>query len=194
MLTFITRRHKLKWIGIAVGAIALTILLSSITGAIREHASADSANWNDAVYSAPLGLMEQVQRNNLSPDLPIDTGRMRVRKVQQSGQSEPLYLIDSQIADAAKYPQANLLCGELGCAFFGYIPSDSRYEEILNTYFNPHLPPDIPLFESTETLKNGLPVLKVNQMESEQVQQLTLAFNGQAYEVIENQLFPDRYE
>ncbi|NET34879.1 MAG: hypothetical protein F6K19_23125, partial [Cyanothece sp. SIO1E1] len=162
--------QKLKLMGLAVRAIALTILLSSLFGAIQERAAADATHWNYAAHAAPSELMTQVQQDNLRPEVPIDLGRMQIWKIQQSGQSAPLYLIDSQIADLAKYPQANPLCGRLGCAFLGYIPTDNGYVKVLDLYLKPQLPPDITLFAPSEILQHGLPVLRVNQLESNQRQ------------------------
>ncbi|NET40228.1 MAG: hypothetical protein F6K19_51230, partial [Cyanothece sp. SIO1E1] len=66
--------------------------------------------------------------------------------------------------------------------------------KVLDLYLKPQLPPDITLFAPSEILQHGLPVLRVNQLESNQRQQLTLAFNGQAYDIMATQLFPQTYE
>lgn len=150
-------------------------------------------NWQSTA-DAPSELLDQVIRDNLPADLATDATQMQMWEIQLAGQPTPLYLIDSRIADTTADPASNPLCGALGCAFFGYVRANSSYEKVLDAYFRPELPPEVPLFELTETLQNDLPVLSVNQLEGNQIQQFTLIFNGEQYETVEIQTLPHRYE
>ena len=156
--------------------------------------SSDANGWQRGSDAAPAGLMQQVIQENIAPDFQVDSGRMRVWRIQQSGQPDPLYLIDSRVASAAESASANPLCGASGCAFFGYIQQGDRHQRVFADYLDPRLPPNIPLFEVPHKLQNRLPVLIVNQMENNQIRQLTLSFNDREYEVTETQLLPQRYE
>ncbi|MGF1498406.1 MAG: hypothetical protein ACFB8W_16520, partial [Elainellaceae cyanobacterium] len=144
--------------------------------------------------SAPSDLMQQVLAENIGSPSLVDASQMRVLRVQQSGQPTPLYLIDTRTADSSNSSGGNPLCGALGCAFLGYLPGDEGYQQVLGIYLNPNLPPDIPLFQLSEALHNELPILQVNQLEGHQIQQLTLTFNGQEYEVTQAELLSQRYE
>jgi hypothetical protein len=104
-------------------------------------------------------------------------------------------LIDSRITSIAEYPHANPLCGASGCAFFGYIPADGKgFQEVWNTYLNVNLPPEVSLFESPDELRNGFPVLKINQMQGDRIEQSHWSFNGQEYEITKTLLTPQTYE
>lgn len=187
-------RQKLKLLVIGAIILATLLFVLSLLGTFRSRASADAANWGYAANSAPSGLMEQFVADHLNP-LPIDPGRMKFLVVQLPGQNQPLYLIDSRIANLAEYPHANPLCGASGCAFFGYIPTDrEEFREVWNTYLNVNLPPEISLFESSDELQNGLPVLKINQMQGHRVEQSHWSFNGQDYEITKTLLTPQTYE
>ncbi|MBW4466324.1 MAG: hypothetical protein KME07_12940 [Pegethrix bostrychoides GSE-TBD4-15B] len=191
-------RQKLKLLAIAVIALATLLIGLSLLGTSRNRASADAANWSYASNSAPSGLVQQIAANHLSPDLPVDSGRMKVLNVQLPGQKQPLYLVDSRITNLAQYPHVNPLCGASGCAFFGYIPTDipkeQQFQEVWNAYLNVNLPPNVSLFESSDALQNGLPVLKINQMQGNRVEQSHWSFNGQEYEVTKTLLTPQTYE
>lgn len=156
--------------------------------------TASGSDWQSAAQAAPAGLMEQVVRDNMTSNAQIDAGKMKVWKILQPGQSEPLYLIDTRIANLAERPSGNPLCGALGCAFFGYVSENGHYRKVLGTYFDVNLPPHIPLFELTDNLQKGLPTLKVNQREGDRVRQFIFSFNGESYEVVETRLSPNVYQ
>lgn len=191
-------RQKLKLLAIAVAALVTLLMGLSLVGTFRNPASADAANWSYASNSAPSGLIQQIAANHLSPNLPVDSGRMKVLTVQLPGQKQPLYLVDSRIANLAQYPHVNPLCGASGCAFFGYIPTDipkeQQFQEVWDAYLNVNLPPNVSLFESPDALQNGLPVLKINQMQGNRVEQSHWSFNGREYEVTKTLLTPQTYE
>ena len=135
--------------------------------------------WRLAEEVAPLPLLSQMMQDNLSPTFPVDPGQMQMWKVQIARQRQPLYLVDSRVEGSKTQP----LCGAIGCAFFGYIPQDIGFQRVLATYLNPHVPPGRSLIEPTTTVDNGLPRLVVNQLGAEGLQQYTLGFNGEVYEI-----------
>lgn len=186
-----SRQKPKLWV---IGVVILALLVLSLLEPFRNHASADVADWNNAADSAPSGLMAQFTADHLNSNLPVNSGRMKFLTVQLSGQNQPLYLIDSRITNLADYPHANPLCGASGCAFFGYIPADGKYREVWNTYLNVNLPPSVSLFESPNALRNGLPVLKINQMQGNRVEQSQWSFDGQEYEITKTLLTPQTYE
>ncbi|MBD2114970.1 MULTISPECIES: hypothetical protein [Cyanophyceae] len=136
-------------------------------------------DWRLAQEVAPLPLLSQMMQDNLSPTFPVDPGQMQMCKVQVAGQRQPLYLVDSRVEGREMQP----LCGAIGCAFFAYIPQNTDFQRVLATYLNPHVPPGRSLIEPTITVEHGLPRLVVNQLSAEGLQQYTLGFNGQAYEI-----------
>jgi hypothetical protein len=175
--------------------VTLIIMTTLSLFASRNPASVNSSQWFDAAKQAPSGLIAQVIRDNIKPNIPVDAGRMKIWKIQRSGQTHPLYLIDSRVADMANYPHANLLCGVSGCAFFAYRSDDNKkFQQAWSAYLNVNLPPGVALIEPDDELRNGLPGLKVNQMKGKQIQQLYLSFNGQTYEITQVLLLPQRYD
>ncbi len=187
MLLRSRRARRFTIVGLLIGAIVWL-------GVMNQSASVE-LGWREASRSAPSGLMQQVVQENLSSEFKGDSGRMKIWRIQRSGQSKPLFLVDSRIANEAEQPTTNPLCGASGCQFFGYIPAqNNRYQRVLAAYFNPRLPPKISLFDVTDKLQNGLPVLTVNQLEKRQIRQLIFAFKETSYELIETQLLPDIYE
>ncbi|MGF1499992.1 MAG: hypothetical protein ACFB8W_24665 [Elainellaceae cyanobacterium] len=180
---------RLSWkvlVAIAIGVFAV--------GAIASLPRTMAQGGWQAAKSAPSSLIQQVAAENVGSTSPIDVSQMRVWKIRQSGQSVPLYLIDTRTTDPENSAQANPLCGALGCAFLGYLPGDEGYQQVLGIYLDPNLPPNIPLFQLSEALHNELPILQVKQLEGHQIQQLTLTFNGQEYEVTQAELLSQRYE
>jgi hypothetical protein len=170
------------------------ILASTIAVLAMKSASVETG-WQEAARSAPPGLIQQVAKENLSSDFAGDIGRMKVWKIFQSRQSKPLFLIDTHITNEATQLYGNPLCGAMGCKFLGYVSTaKNQYQQVLANYFKPQLPPKISLIEPTPTIRNGLPTLKVNQLERKQVKQTMLAFDGKRYEVVETQLLPKVYE
>ena len=79
--------------------------------------------------------------------------------------------------------------------FLGYISAGkNQYHRVFAAYLKPQLPPKVSLIAPTETIQNGLPTLKVNQLEGRQIRQLMFAFNGADYNVVNTQLLPKVYE
>ena len=156
--------------------VSLVVLLTLVVWLWPRSSQTD---WRLAQDVAPLPLLSQMLEDNLSPTFPVDPGQMQMWKVQVAGQRQPLYLVDSRVVDSEIQP----LCGAIGCAFFGYISYDAGFQRVLATYLNPHVSPGRSLIEPTTTVEHGLPRLLVNQLGVEGLQQYTLGFNGQVYEI-----------
>jgi hypothetical protein len=171
-----------------VGAIALGILALIIL--VTRPQPTQTPGWQTG-DTAPTSLIEQIISENIYPGKAFDSSHLRIWKIKQSGQHEPLYLINTQVP---KIIEDSRLCGSLGCAILGYQPATRHYQQVLNVYLNPHLPLEIPFIELSDSIQNGLPVLLVNQMHGHHLQQITLTFNGHQYEATETTLFPKRYE
>jgi hypothetical protein len=181
-----------KWLKL-VGATAVALLLALSAYWSGNNAIA-TGTWQLATDAAPSGLVAQIQAETLSPKSAADAGRMKIWSIQLPGQKQPLYLINSQIASLVK-PNANPLCGNSGCAFFAYISTGKeQYQQVWSTYLNVHLPPKVTLFEVPDDLRNGMPMLKINQLQANRVQQLHVTFNGQTYEVTASLLTPQTYD
>ncbi|MGB7439835.1 MAG: hypothetical protein WA919_02110 [Coleofasciculaceae cyanobacterium] len=84
---------------------------------------------------------------------------------------ENIYNLDSSLAkeNVLALKQGNLyifdfndpsLCGQAGCLYTVYTKSGKR---VLSLLLNPHLPEEVELFTVTNTLRNKLPCLKINQ-------------------------------
>ena len=144
--------------------------------------------WTYGSQGAPSGLMEQVVAENFNQDgFPVDPGRLRFRKIQQPGQPQPLYLIDSQVTDLSR-PRANPLCGAAGCAFFGYLPTDSGYQKVLDIYLQPFVPEGMPLIEATEDLVGGVPCLVfTQQIGPTTLEKVRWCYDGEEYNFSDSQ-------
>jgi hypothetical protein len=166
------------------------ILLILLLGVLHKGISGELAHWQVMSEGAPANLIRQIQQDNLKGNTNVRA--MKFWQISQPGQSKLLYLIDSRTAHQdSRQP----LCGELGCAFFGYVEiQKNRYERVLSAYLNPRLPPNVALFEPLQRLQNGLPILKVHQLEQQQIRRYRYEFNGKDYEIVETQLLPQRYE
>jgi hypothetical protein len=178
-------------------SIVILVLLTAIIVLFATFNSAFSSthHWQDVENRVPNELLLRIIQDNLRPEIPVDAGRMKIWKIKSSKQSRPLYLVDSRITDLANRPRANPLCGASGCAFFLYQLTDNRsFQPIWSDYLNVNLPPTVPLFEPVNDLHNGLPVLKINQMEGKRIRRSRLSFNGKVYEVTQTTLLPQIYE
>ena len=162
------------WVLAAFAAVGLLTFAG-----IRCGYSSPTITWQLASEGAPPGLMQQVQTDALQPNAWVDVGQMYIWRIQQPNQAQPLYLIDSRTGQASESP----LCGALGCAFFGYISTESGFQQVYAAYLDPHLPPDTELFEPLESQANGLPQLRLYQLEHPQLHAFTLTFDGHRYTV-----------
>lgn len=176
---------KLKTSTIAGGA---AIALSLIIGVSQVWPRSESNTWQPLASAAPPGLMVQIGEEHLSSGFGEQLGQMKMLQPWQSGQMRALYLIDSRMAYVST--GNNPLCGALGCAFFAYMPTEEGFQNVLNLYLNPHLPPDVVLIETSETLHNDMPELLIHQLEGDQLIQMHLVLNNGQYEVIETQYLP----
>lgn len=169
-----------------------SLILAGTIAVLAIKSAAGEMGWQTAAQSAPPGLMQQIIQENFKLGFAGNTAPMKVWKIMRSVQAKPLFLIDTR---TGKQAHANPLCGALGCQFLGYIPvGNNHYQRVLTAYFKPQLPPHIALIEPTPSIHNGLPTLKINQLEGKQIRQLTFAFNGKVYSTVESQLLPKVYE
>jgi hypothetical protein len=183
---------KKKWFKLIIAA-TVTLSLALLAHWSGNNAIAES-NWKPAAAAAPPGLMAQVQAEMLNPKYAAEAGKMKLWAIEIPGQQYPLYVINAQTASLVKL-NVNPFCGNSGCAFFAYIATGKeQYQQAWNAYLNVHLPPKVNLFETPDVLRNGMPVLKINQLQGQRVQQLHLTYNGQRYEVTTTLLTPQAYE
>lgn len=178
-------RNRSRWMKVIL--LSLLLILVGV-GVVRS--SAPQPIWQLASNVAPKALLTQVMQDNVNPKIPFDPGQMRVLKWQQRGQPQPLYLIETRLAEAAEQP----LCGAAGCAFFAYRPDPQGFEQVWSAYLDPHLPPNRALLEPTGDLAQGLPVLSVNQLVETGLQHLTLNFDGQTYTTAKLDYLPLNHE
>ena len=172
--------------GVFAGGLAIALPL--FVGAYKVWSQNENTDWQPAKNIAPEGLMEQVIEENVNPGFEVQADEMQVLRVFLHNQADPLYLIDSRIADSGT--EAESLCGALGCAFFGYVQTDEGYQSVLNIYLDPSLPPDVYLIDSSNVLQNDMPELIVHQLENEQLLQMKLVLSSDRYEVVETQYLP----
>ncbi|MEM9088684.1 MAG: hypothetical protein AAGC93_08060 [Cyanobacteria bacterium P01_F01_bin.53] len=173
--------------GLIAGGAALSLPL--IIGVYQVWPRSEGDGWQPATEVAPPGLMTKIAADNLAPEFEGELGHMKIMRPWQPGQTTPIYLIDSRIADLST--QNNPLCGALGCAFFGYVPlEDEGFQSVLSLYLDPHLPPEISLIETGDTLQNNMPALIIHQLEDEQLLRMRLGLNDGRYEVVEAQYLP----
>lgn len=176
---------KLK-AGICAGGIAIA---SVLVGVYQVWPHNKNSDWQLAGSIAPENLMERLAEENINSTFEVQTDQMKVLKVSLLNQTELLYLIDSRMAgsDTSREP----LCGAFGCAFFGYVPTEEGYQNVLSLYLDTNLPPEVPLIEVSEALKNGMPELTVHQLEGSQLLKMKLVLNNERYEVVEIQYLPE---
>ncbi|MEN8446357.1 MAG: hypothetical protein ABG776_15255 [Cyanobacteria bacterium J06555_13] len=166
-------------------AAGVAIALPFIIGVYQVWPRPEISAWQPAAEVAPPGLMMQIATDNLTSGFETQLGQMTMMRPWQPGQLKALYLIDSRTADLST--QDNPLCGALGCAFFGYVPTDEEFQSVLSLYLDPHLPPDIPLIETSDRLQNNMPELIIHQLEGEQLMRMRMVLNTEQYEVVETQ-------
>ena len=174
-------------------AYGIALSLPLIVGVYQVWPRSESSAWQPVASVAPPGLMMQIAGDNLAPGFKDQVGQMKMMRPWQPGQSRALYLIDSRTADLST--QGNPLCGSLGCAFFGYVPTNieernESFQSVLSLYLKPNLPPDVPLIEATDTLYNDMPELVIHQLEGDQLVYMRLVLSNEQYEVVETQYLP----
>ena len=169
------------------GSAALSLPL--LIGVYQVWPRPKSSEWRPLSVAALPELIRQIGEEHLTSGFDdAQIGQMKSLQPWQSGQAKALYLIDSRISDLST--GNNPLCGALGCAFFRYIPTDDGFQNVLNIYLNPHLPPDVSLIELTGQLHDGMPELFIHQLDSDQLVQMTLVLSNHQYEIVETQYLP----
>jgi hypothetical protein len=160
-----------------LGVVGLPFLL-------LRHRGQAQGRWQPASQVLPFNRQQQILKENLQPGFPVDVGQMQVLQVG------PLDLIDTRIANPAKTPNPNPLCGAERCLFLGYV----NQHRVLNLYLNPNLPPKVALIQPVTEQREGLPCLLINQLEQQKIRFSKLCFTGTTYETVETQILPEVYE
>jgi hypothetical protein len=173
---------KLKT-GLMAGGLAIALPL--IIGVYQVWPRPEKSDWQPAETIAPPELMAQAADED-------QLGQLNVKKIVQSGQAEPLYIINARIPDIEMHK--NPLCGASGCLYLGYVQTSDGYQNVFNSYLDPRLPPDVSLIEVSDSLQNEMPELIVHQLEGRQLLRLRLTLNNDRYEVVETQYLPDQNE
>ena len=171
---------------IIAGGVAISLPL--IIGVYQVWPRSKSSDWQLLASTAPPGLMMQIGEAHLTSGFDEQLGQMKLMQPWQSGQMSGLYLFDSRSADSPV--GENPLCGAMGCVFLGYVPTEEGFQNVLNLYLDPHLPPDVALIETSDILHNNMPKLIIHQLEGDQLIQMHLVLNNEQYEVIETQYLP----
>ncbi|MFM2432673.1 MAG: hypothetical protein RLZZ511_3887 [Cyanobacteriota bacterium] len=135
------------------------VVLSSIIlipGLFLLYRGQAQTRWQIVAEVLPIDFQQQILKENLQPNTQANVSQMQVLKMGQ------LYLIDTRLRQTAKESQPNLLCGAENCLFLGY---NIERQRVLNIYLNPKLPPKVPLIQPIAEVKEGLPCLRINQLE-----------------------------
>jgi hypothetical protein len=180
---------KLKT-GLMAGGLAIALPL--IIGVYQVWPRPEKSDWQPAETIAPPELMAQAADEYLGTSFEDQLGQLNVKKIVQSGQAEPLYIINARIPDIEMHK--NPLCGASGCLYLGYVQTSNGYQNVFNSYLDPRLPPDVLLIETGDSLQNEMPELIVHQLEGRQLLRLRLTLNNDRYEVVETQYLPDQNE
>jgi hypothetical protein len=180
---------KLKT-GLMAGGLAIALPL--LIGVYQVWPRSEKSDWQPAEAIAPPELMKQAAEEHLGASFDDQLSRLSVMKIWQSGQAEPLYIIDSRIPDIEMHK--NPLCGALGCLYLGYVQTSDGYQNVFNSYLDPRLPPDVSLIEASDDLQNEIPELIVHQLAGRQLLRLRLTLNSERYEVVETQYLPEQNE
>lgn len=172
------------------GAIAasLAIALPLIVGIYKAWPRPESSAWQPLAEVAPPSLMMHIGEAHLTSGFDEQLGQMHVMQPWQPGQSTALYIIDSRAADLST--SENPLCGALGCAFFAYVPTERGFQNVLDLYLDPHLPPEISLIEIGDTLDHDMPTLIIHQLDGDKLMQMHLVLNNDQYEIVETHYLP----
>lgn len=164
--------------------LGLIVLLSACSAATAQG----NQRWISLSQANLPGLRNQLQQKYSSDRFPIDAGRMRVLKVKNPNQAQPLYLIDTRVAPERR--SLNPTCGSAGCAFEGYIQTQQTYREVLSVYLNPELSKELRLVEPASTSQNGFPCLNFNQPQKQtrQIEVVQWCYDGQRYQFVNSTL------
>jgi hypothetical protein len=164
------------------------LILSSIIlipGVFLLYRGQAQTQWQLVAEALPIDFQQQILKENIQPNTKVDIGQMQVLQIGQ------LYLIDTRLRQTAKELQPNPLCGAENCLFLGY---NLKRQRVLSIYLNPKLPPKVPLIQPIDESREGLPCLRINQLEQHKLRTAKLCFTGTTYETIETQLLPEVYE
>ncbi len=158
---------------------SLFLLLSVLIGAAGCSLSAATVPWQKAATAVPETVLEQVVQTNTELDMAQAKENLLVWTVD--GKEGKLTLFNFNTPN---------LCGALGCLYAGYwLREKQPATEVFQTYLNPNLPANKPLFQVGENRGQALPCLEVLQMEGDRLRQSNYCFNGDRYQLADSQLF-----
>lgn len=187
--------RKLKRLVLLLIVLTITRLILICSQVAVASDSVAVNDWQPAALAAPPGLMEQVVKEHIKGEWLGDPGRMRVIKIQQSGQQNPLYLINTRIIHDCPpqgcNPLQDPLCGRAGCAYLGYVQNGKSYRQVFNEYLNSLLPPEVPFMRVSNQLASGLPCLQFTQLENTMSDRLRLSrfcYDGRIYKRVDESL------
>ncbi len=166
-------RFGLRW---RVG-FAIFIALSAVLSLAGCGGVGASTPWRPAAQLVSEAVITQVLQDH-SRDPPPDELNPtmgQIRAWEAAGRAGRLVVFDFATPD---------LCGALGCLYVGvWMQDDKQVDPVFAVYLNPHLPPGVPLLATTDgvglTAKEPpLPCLQINQLEGEQLAQLSYCYTG----------------
>jgi hypothetical protein len=164
------------------------VVLSSIIlipGLFLLYRGQAQTRWQLVAEVLSIDFQQQILKENIQPNTNVNVGQMQVLRAGQ------LYLIDTRLRQASKESQIHPLCGAENCLFLGY---NLKRQRVLNVYLNPKLPPKVLLLQPIDESREGLPCLRINQLEQHKIRTSKLCFTGTTYETLETQLLPEVYE
>lgn len=164
--------------------IVLWIGISQIVSSCKSLAVAQGEKeWVYLSHAQLPGLQQQLHQEIQAP---VDVGRMQVLKIQRSGQSQPLYLIDTRITSEPGQSHLNPLCGRAGCLVIGFIPEGKNYREVLGLFLRPDEVLDKPLVTASSEQQHGLPCLTFHQQQlgTNKTEFAQWCYTGQQYQPV----------
>ncbi len=177
-LKIISFTHFMR-LGIGI-FLLLTVLCSLLSGC----SNSNSSNWKDANSYFSKSQLETIVTTSVDDSLD-DKAISKIAKKAEAFQiaEEP----QTTLVDL----NSNELQGSLGKLYRVYI-TDEETEEltpVFSRYLDPRLPKDEKLFKVLEAEQNGLPCLRINQVEGENIRRSRTCFDGVEFKVVSSKVF-----
>jgi len=142
--------------------------LSVLIGVVGCSSSAATVPWQKATAAVPESVLEQVIQSDT--DLDVAQAKETLLAWTVDGKEGKLTLFNFNTPN---------LCGALGCLYAGYwLREKQPAAEVFQTYLNPNLPANKPLFQVGDNRGQPPPCLEVLQIEGDRLRQLNYCFNG----------------
>jgi hypothetical protein len=168
-------RYYLHWFRIGL---SIFLLLSVLIGLGGCSLNAATVNWDKAKNIVPAAVLEEVITKNTILNPKAVAQDVLTWNVQ--GKDGKLTIFDFNTPE---------VCGALGCLYTGYWFRDNQpITQVFLSYLHPNIPQNQHLFQVGE-YRNQLPCFKVMQIENNQLRQLNFCFNGNNYQLADNELF-----